>query len=140
MSAPYLISKAIDPVFAMGVGIAAAAVRINREEKEKGHSTQETLNTFKRRTSKLFEKDSGSEGKPVPWCILEELAVAVRNVHPWSGRNGAPSPSSAWSRGGKGVPPWPASSDIAELVLRTLARVNAHISRADRAQSAVYEP
>lgn len=42
----------------MSVGIAAAAVRINREEKEKGHSTQETLDTLRRRTSKLFEKDS----------------------------------------------------------------------------------
>ncbi|KAK4550652.1 hypothetical protein LTR36_000231 [Oleoguttula mirabilis] len=59
MSAPYLISKAIDPFFAMGVGIAAAVVRVNREEKEKGHSTQETLDALKRRTSKLFEKGGG---------------------------------------------------------------------------------
>lgn len=76
MSAPYLFSRyactssfvsvtlgitdichrAIDPIFAMGIGITAAAVRINREEKEKGHSTQQTLDRLKRRTSMLFEK------------------------------------------------------------------------------------
>lgn len=37
MSAPtYLISRALDPVFALGIGLAAAATRIHREEKEKG--------------------------------------------------------------------------------------------------------
>ncbi|KAK5133369.1 hypothetical protein LTR08_007803 [Meristemomyces frigidus] len=56
MSAPYLISKFGDPIFAMSVGIAAAVVRVNREEKEKGHSTQDILDTLKRRTSALFEQ------------------------------------------------------------------------------------
>jgi hypothetical protein len=32
---PWLISKFFDPIFAMGVGISAAALRIRREEKEK---------------------------------------------------------------------------------------------------------
>lgn len=31
---PWLISKFFDPIFAMGVGISAAALRIRREEKE----------------------------------------------------------------------------------------------------------
>lgn len=30
-----MISKFIDPIFAMGVGFSAAALRIRREEKEK---------------------------------------------------------------------------------------------------------
>ena len=49
--------RAIDPFFALGIGIAAAAVRINREEKEKGKTTQETVESFKRRWSLVFEKD-----------------------------------------------------------------------------------
>jgi hypothetical protein len=32
---PWLISKMVDPIFAMGVGFSAAALRIRREEKEK---------------------------------------------------------------------------------------------------------
>lgn len=32
---PWLISKFFDPIFAMGVGFSAAALRIRREEKEK---------------------------------------------------------------------------------------------------------
>ena len=70
MSTPYLISKytpphtlpchekavaltwgnrGLDPIFAMSVGIAAAAVRINREEKEQGKTTEQTIASFKRR-------------------------------------------------------------------------------------------
>ena len=79
MSAPYLISKyandsrAIrdvvgtdrecrvgDPIFAMSVGIAAAVVRVNREEKEKGHSTQQILDTLKRRASAAWEQGTGA--------------------------------------------------------------------------------
>ncbi|KAF7192969.1 hypothetical protein HII31_05700 [Pseudocercospora fuligena] len=57
MSTPYLISKAIDPIFAVTVGITAAAVRINREEKEKGRSTEDTIDALKRRTGMLFGGD-----------------------------------------------------------------------------------
>jgi hypothetical protein len=83
MSAPYIISKyaahrecysltyvltrsrGIDPFFAMGIGIAAAAVRINREEKEKGKSTQQSVESFRRRLALAFGiNDSGnSEAK-----------------------------------------------------------------------------
>jgi hypothetical protein len=44
MPAPaYLISRVADPVFALFIGISAAATRINREEKELGRSTKETI-------------------------------------------------------------------------------------------------
>lgn len=37
MAAPtYLISRALDPIFTLGIGIGAAATRIHREEKDKG--------------------------------------------------------------------------------------------------------
>jgi hypothetical protein len=46
MPAPaYLISKVADPVFAIFIGLSAAATRINREEKELGRSTKETIDT-----------------------------------------------------------------------------------------------
>lgn len=42
-----------DPIFALSIGFTAAAVRINREEKEKGRTTEQTLEALKRRTSRL---------------------------------------------------------------------------------------
>lgn len=63
MSAPHLISKTIDPIFAVGVGLAAAVVRINREEKEKGKTAQQTMDSLKKRVSMLFEKDDKIESK-----------------------------------------------------------------------------
>lgn len=44
----YIISKAADPFFALAIGIAAAATRINREEKEKGKTTQQTVQSLQR--------------------------------------------------------------------------------------------
>lgn len=35
----------MDPVFAVVIGIGAAVTRINREEKEKGKTTNETMET-----------------------------------------------------------------------------------------------
>ena len=44
MPAPtYLISRTFDPFFALFIGLSAAATRINREEKELGRSTGETV-------------------------------------------------------------------------------------------------
>lgn len=50
MAAPpaYIISKVADPIFALVIGLGAAATRINREEKEKGKTTQETIAAAKR--------------------------------------------------------------------------------------------
>lgn len=39
----YIISRAADPIFALFIGLSAAATRINREGKEQGRSTSETI-------------------------------------------------------------------------------------------------
>jgi hypothetical protein len=44
----HLISKVGDPVFALFIGLSAAATRINREEKELGHSKKETTDSVLR--------------------------------------------------------------------------------------------
>ncbi|KXX77667.1 Non-classical export protein 1 [Madurella mycetomatis] len=50
MAAPvYIISRVADPIFAVFIGVSAAAVRINREEKEKGRTTQEIIDAARRR-------------------------------------------------------------------------------------------
>lgn len=51
-SPAYLISKTGDPIFAVLIGFAAAATRINREEKELGHSTQQSIDAALRYISK----------------------------------------------------------------------------------------
>jgi L-cystine uptake protein TcyP (sodium:dicarboxylate symporter family) len=45
----YIISRVADPIFAVFIGVSAAALRINREEKDKGKSTQEIVETARRR-------------------------------------------------------------------------------------------
>ncbi|KAG9258985.1 uncharacterized protein F5Z01DRAFT_669720 [Emericellopsis atlantica] len=45
----YIISRVADPIFAVAIGIGAAATRINREEKEKGKTSSETWQTALRR-------------------------------------------------------------------------------------------
>ncbi|KAG9243147.1 hypothetical protein BJ878DRAFT_512116 [Calycina marina] len=45
----HLISKIGDPIFALFIGLSAAATRINREENKMGHSMQETVNSGFRR-------------------------------------------------------------------------------------------
>ncbi|CAD0112694.1 unnamed protein product, partial [Aureobasidium uvarum] len=63
MSAPryaYIISKSVvsrpgctkNIVFALFIGGSAAVVRINRDEKEKGKTTQDTIESLKRRIGK----------------------------------------------------------------------------------------
>lgn len=54
----------------MSIGISAAAVRINREEKEKGKSTRDILESAKRRWGIAWEQTdvrvgdrAGKEGK-----------------------------------------------------------------------------
>jgi hypothetical protein len=39
----YIISRVADPIFALFIGLSAAALRINREEKEKGKTTSDIL-------------------------------------------------------------------------------------------------
>jgi hypothetical protein len=42
-SPAHLISKVGDPIFAAVIGLSAAATRINREGKELGRSSQQTV-------------------------------------------------------------------------------------------------
>ncbi|KAL1912817.1 hypothetical protein Sste5344_001409 [Sporothrix stenoceras] len=50
MPAPtYIISKVADPIFAVFIGVSAAATRINREQKEKGKTAQDAIDLVKRR-------------------------------------------------------------------------------------------
>ncbi|OBT79184.1 hypothetical protein VF21_01778 [Pseudogymnoascus sp. 05NY08] len=45
----YIISRTLDPIFALFIGLGAASMRINREEKELGRSTKETVDAGLRR-------------------------------------------------------------------------------------------
>lgn len=44
----YIISRTADPIFAVVIGLGAAFTRINREEKEKGKTREQTIESFKR--------------------------------------------------------------------------------------------
>lgn len=44
----YIISRVADPMFAVVIGLGAAATRINREGKEKGRTTGQTVEAAKR--------------------------------------------------------------------------------------------
>ena len=52
------IPRALDPIFAIGIGLAAAGVRIRREERGKGHTMDETIEAGKRRLKLIFSRDS----------------------------------------------------------------------------------
>ncbi|RDI79202.1 putative 1,4-beta-D-glucan cellobiohydrolase A [Venturia inaequalis] len=57
MSAPryaYIISKRLDPPFAIAVGVAAATLRIKREETEKGFTPAQTVETLRRRVGLVW--------------------------------------------------------------------------------------
>lgn len=44
MAAPtYIIGRVADPIFALFIGVTAAATRINREQKAKGKTSNETI-------------------------------------------------------------------------------------------------
>ena len=47
----HLISPRLDPIFAFGVGLAAAATRIRREEREKGRGVEESWGVLRRSVS-----------------------------------------------------------------------------------------
>lgn len=49
------LRRRLDPLFAISIGLAAAFTRINREEKEKGRSTQESIDVLKRRWSLAWQ-------------------------------------------------------------------------------------
>lgn len=53
--------RALDPVFAISIGLAAAFTRINREEKEKGRTTQESIDVLKRRWTLAWHEEKGDK-------------------------------------------------------------------------------
>jgi hypothetical protein len=57
-----IFARRLDPVFAISIGLAAAFTRINREEKEKGRSTQESLDVFRRRWDLAWASKEGEKG------------------------------------------------------------------------------
>jgi hypothetical protein len=50
--------RSLDPIFAISIGLAAAVTRINREEKERGMSTAQTMDTLKRRWNLTWQGDA----------------------------------------------------------------------------------
>ncbi|KAF2223205.1 hypothetical protein BDZ85DRAFT_282239 [Elsinoe ampelina] len=53
----YIISRNLDPIFALFIGLSAAYTRINREQTEKGFSRQDTLDQLQRRFDIAFGRD-----------------------------------------------------------------------------------
>ncbi|KAJ4235756.1 hypothetical protein FALCPG4_002844 [Fusarium falciforme] len=45
----YIISRVADPIFGVLIGLSAAVTRINREEKDKGRTTEQTIEAARRR-------------------------------------------------------------------------------------------
>ncbi|KAF2146134.1 uncharacterized protein K452DRAFT_212954, partial [Aplosporella prunicola CBS 121167] len=54
MAYKYIISKKLDPLFAISIGSAAALARINREEREKDRSPMQSWKTLQRRWALAF--------------------------------------------------------------------------------------
>jgi hypothetical protein len=57
-------NRSLDPVFAISIGVAAAATRINREEKGKGRSTAQSMDVLKRRWNLAWQGDNLEKKKP----------------------------------------------------------------------------
>ncbi|KZF20691.1 hypothetical protein L228DRAFT_284636 [Xylona heveae TC161] len=69
----YIISRRVDPVFALAIGVAAAGVRIRREEKEKGHDGWQALALGMRRigVSESFRRQLGLDAPPTKTVGVE---------------------------------------------------------------------
>jgi hypothetical protein len=50
-------NRRLDPIFAVSIGLAAAVTRINREEREKGRSTTQSMDVLKRRWNLAWQDD-----------------------------------------------------------------------------------
>ncbi|RMZ67083.1 non-classical export 1 [Pyrenophora seminiperda CCB06] len=61
MVVQYIISKRLDPLFAISIGLAAALTRIKREEKEKGRNMAESMEVFRRRVGLAWGRWEGRE-------------------------------------------------------------------------------
>jgi hypothetical protein len=49
------LRRGLDPIFAITVGLSAAVLRINRDEKEIGKSTSQTLESLRKRLGIAWE-------------------------------------------------------------------------------------
>jgi len=56
----YILSKRLDPVFAITMGTIAAGLRIRRDEEEHGRPAQQAFDTLKRRIALAW--NSGTSG------------------------------------------------------------------------------
>jgi len=52
----YIISKYLDPLFALTIGLSAATVRIRREEREKGRDVPATVAVLKERLGFVWRR------------------------------------------------------------------------------------
>lgn len=57
----FALRRTLDPIFAVSVGVAAAVVRINREEKEKGKSFEQSKESLRKRTALAWREVMGEE-------------------------------------------------------------------------------
>lgn len=76
---PYLISKLADPIFAVAIGVAAALVRINREEKARDRRTADTLDAGLRWVRALCSVTLSFA--PLSLSLSISLAAAVSTLH-----------------------------------------------------------
>ncbi|KAG8626081.1 hypothetical protein KVT40_006482 [Elsinoe batatas] len=53
----YIISRNLDPIFALFIGLSAAYTRINREQTEKGFNRQDTIGQLQRRFDIALGRD-----------------------------------------------------------------------------------
>ncbi|KAF2464663.1 uncharacterized protein BDR25DRAFT_271715 [Lindgomyces ingoldianus] len=63
MAYKYIISKSLDPIFAIAIGTAAAWTRISREENEKGRDMTKTIEVVKRRVDIAWNGAGGRSRK-----------------------------------------------------------------------------
>jgi hypothetical protein len=56
-------TRRLDPIFAIAIGFAAAGTRINREEKEKGRSTAQSMDVLRRRWDLAWQPAGGAWDK-----------------------------------------------------------------------------
>jgi hypothetical protein len=83
MPAPtYIISKVADPIFAVFIGMSAALTRINREEKAKGNTTQQTIDNGLRYVRwSTVGSDCNSNGSPQTYRLVEENGMISINAY-----------------------------------------------------------
>lgn len=83
MPAPtYIISRVADPIFAVVIGVSAAVTRINREEKSKGKTTNETIEAGLRygRQTLVCSSFTGSALSTNILCCIRRVGVSRKTA------------------------------------------------------------